>query len=105
MGRRGPVQNQGGQIDFRPSRNGAAGRQGLALWPAARQERKTSCLAPVMSLPRSRDSLTCFSFYFVRLFIFNCIYSQRFLNAGKLLPKAGACSGGAKDGTAPGRSV
>ena len=29
VGRRGPVQNQGGQIDFRPSRNGAAGRQGL----------------------------------------------------------------------------
>lgn len=38
-GRWGRVQNPGGQIDFKPSRNDAPGKQGLALWPAPRQER------------------------------------------------------------------
>ena len=99
VGRRGPVQNQGGQIDFKP-RKGTAGRHGHALWPAARQERKASYLAPVISLPRSRDSPTLFPFYFIHLFIFNCIYSKSFQNGGKLLPRADACSGG-KDRTAP----
>ena len=66
VGRRGPVQNQGGQIDFKP-RNGTAGRQGLALWPAARQERKTSYLAPSFLFP---DHVTHRLFFHFILFTY-----------------------------------